>query len=460
MIYIGDPTEEQQTNNRQKDNQQDTRIDSLQSAVDELNAQVYEISVALDAISESIDDKYDAQTQTLMAALTSKIDELTEYLATVVRTAQVNADVGNFKYLAATASATLSGLSADVATITQKAIVKDAEIKTLEADEIDADALNATIANLETANINLLNVTSFVVTELTVEKLTAEEIEAESAKIKDIEANKINTRNITGKEWRTPISTPNNDQLLHIVIPKYSGVVQVQTMDDELSLTIFNNGSVAYNEKDDFLYRVDRDENNINVYLANIGDTINYRILYIGSESYTESYSEIVDKTLYEKNIESLSGVLFLDDSGEVSVVGDYQKKITGAASTITENDLAKNLVMVTDNDGKAGVENVTRTELLALRGITSNVQEQLDEKQDKTLSNDVTLGGHIYDTVESALAAVVSVLNALITDDIIYNEAEEELIFPYNSIIYDNEELTVTGFNVSVVGEEITFTR
>lgn len=459
MIYIGDPTE-QQTNNRQKDNQQDTRIDSLQSAVDELNAQVYEISVALDAISESIDDKYDAQTQTLMAALTSKIDELTEYLATVVSTAQVNADVGNFKYLAATISTTLSGLSADVATITQKAIVKDAEIETLEADSIDADELSATIANLETANINLLNVTSFVVTALTVEKLTAEEIEAESAAIKDIEADKINTRNITGKEWHTPISTPNNAQLLHIIIPKYSGVVQVQTMDDELSLTIFNNGSVAYNEKDDFLYRVNRDENNVNVYLANIGDTINYRILYIGSESYTESYSEIVDKTLYEKNIESLSGVLFLNDSGEVSVVGDYQKKITGAASTITENDLAKNLVMVTDNDGKAGVENVTRTELLALRGITSNVQEQLDEKQDKTLSTDVTLGGHVYETVESALAAVVSVLNALITDDIIYNEAEEELIFPYNSIIYDNDELTVTGFNVTVVGEEITFTR
>lgn len=420
MIYIGDPTE-QQTNNRQKDNQQDTRIDSLQSAVDELNAQVYEISVALDAISEGIDDKYNAQTQTLMAALTSKINELTEYLATVVSTAQVNADVGNFKYLAATVSATLSGLSADVATITQKAIVKDAEIETLEADSIDADALNATIANLETANINLLNVTSFVVTALTVEKLTAEEIEAESAKIKDIEADKINTRNITGKEWRTPISTPNNAQLLHIFIPKYKGVVQMQTQEDEFSLTILNDSAMSYNQNGEIIYRVEKQDNGIDVYLHNLGDTVNYRILHIGSEAFLTEWSEIVYKSPYDQNISGDSGTLFFSSNG---------------------------IIQAEDLD--------------ALSGIRGNIQAQIDLKQNVALATPLVLNGGTYTTVEGILFAMNAVLNGILTDDIIYNEAAEELIFPFTSIHYDveSEEIDISGFNVEYENEELRFTR
>ena len=420
MIYIGDPTE-QQTNNRQKDNQQDTRIDSLQSAVDELNAQVYEISVALDAISESIDDKYDAQTQTLMAALTSKIDELTEYLATVVSTAQVNADIGNFKYFATTVSATLSGLSADVATITQKAIVKDAEIETLEADSIDADELSATIANLETANINLLNVTSFVVTALTVENLTAEEIEAESAAIKDIEANRINTRNISGKEWHTPISTPNNEQLLHIFIRKYKGVVQMQTEEDEFNLTILNDAALSYNQNGQIIYRVERQENGIDVYLQNLGDTVNYRILHIGSESFMEEWSEIVYKSPYEQNVTSGAGTLFF-----------------------------------------YGNDVISADELDYLEGLRGNIQEQIDLKQNQALPSTIVLNCVPYDSIESLLEAMNGVLNGLLAKDIIYNEQSEELIFPYNSIFYDSqtEELTVSGFNVTYDGENIQFSR
>ena len=459
MIVIGNNTNIETQNNK-KDSQQDTRIDSLQTAVDSLNAQVSAINASITAINASIEDKYSAQTQTLMSALTSQIEALSSSIASVVSTTQISASIGNFERLAATISATITSLSADIATITEKATIEEAEINSLDVNTVNAETFEGGIANLETANINLLNVTSFVVTTLTVEDLNAEKVNAGNIDADVVESDKVKTDNITGKEWQTPISTPDNTELLRIAIPEYNGVIQLQTMDDELSLTLFNNGAAAYNEKADYIYRVERDGNNTNVYLANIGDTINYRLLYIGSEDYAESYSEIVDKTNYQKNIEDLAGLLFFDDSGGVSIAGDYQKKITGAASTITENNLAKNLVMVTDGDGKAGVENVTCDELRALQGITRNVQEQLDEKQDKALSVDVTLGGHTYGTVESALAAVVSVLNALITDDIIYNESEEELIFPYNSISYDNEELTVTGFNVSVVEEEITFTR
>ncbi len=459
MIVIGKKTN-METQDNKKDSQQDTRIDSLQTAVDSLNAQVSAINASITAINASIEDKYSAQTQTLMSALTSQINALSDSLSSVVSTARVSADIGNFERMAVTLVATISNVTADILKVTNKAEIESADVENLNADNGTVTSLNAQLAMIQEATVTLLHIADFTAQTIISDSVTSETVTADSVFSDNVESEEINARNISGKEWQTPISTPDNTELLEIAIPKYNGVIQLQTMDDKLSLTLFNNGAAAYNEKADYIYRVERDENNINVYLANIGDTINYRLLYIGSEDYAESHSEIVDKTNYQKNIEDFAGLLFFDDSGGVSTAGDYQKKITGAASTITENNLAKNLVMVTDDDGKAGVENVTRDELRALQGVTGNIQEQLDEKQDKALSVDVTLGGHTYGTVESALAAVVSVLNALITDDIIYIEAEEELIFPYNSISYDNEELTVTGFNVSVVGEEITFTR
>lgn len=60
------------------------------------------------------------------------------------------------------------------------------------------------------------------------------------------------------------------------------------------------------------------------------------------------------------------------------------QDKITGAATTITDNNLTASHALVSDSNGKVTVSDVTSTELGYLDGVTSNVQIQLDKKLEK----------------------------------------------------------------------------
>lgn len=60
------------------------------------------------------------------------------------------------------------------------------------------------------------------------------------------------------------------------------------------------------------------------------------------------------------------------------------QDVIVGAASTITEDNLATDRVLISNSSGKVAVSNVTSTELGYLDGVTSNVQTQLDKKLEK----------------------------------------------------------------------------
>lgn len=420
MIVIGN-TEQAQAQNNKKDSQQDTRLDSLQTAVDSLNSQVSAINASIQAINASIDDKYSAQTQTLMSALSSQIEALSSSLASVVSTAQVSANIGNFERLAATISATITSLSAEIAIITEKATVEEAEINTLDVNTANVGTLAAVVANLETVNAELLNVTSFVVTTLTVENLSAENVDAENIDADVVDSDKVKTRNITGKEWHTPISTPNNEQLLHIFIPKYKGVIQLQTEEDEFNLTILNDSALSFCQSGDIIYRIERQENGIDVYLQNLGDTVNYRILHIGSESFMEEWSEILYKSPYEQNVSGSSDTLFF-----------------------TGNNI------------------ITTEELENLEGLRGNIQEQIDLKQNQALPSTIVLNGVPYDSIESLLEAMNGVLNGLLAKDIIYNEQSEELNFPYNSISYNSqtEELTVSGFNEIYDGENLQFSR
>ena len=57
------------------------------------------------------------------------------------------------------------------------------------------------------------------------------------------------------------------------------------------------------------------------------------------------------------------------------------QDKITGAATTITDDNLTASHALVSDANGKVAVSDVTSTELGYLDGVTSNVQTQLDKK-------------------------------------------------------------------------------
>lgn len=57
------------------------------------------------------------------------------------------------------------------------------------------------------------------------------------------------------------------------------------------------------------------------------------------------------------------------------------QASITGAATSITGNNLTASRVLVSNSSGKVGVSAVTSTELGYLDGVTSNIQTQLNNK-------------------------------------------------------------------------------
>lgn len=61
--------------------------------------------------------------------------------------------------------------------------------------------------------------------------------------------------------------------------------------------------------------------------------------------------------------------------------LGNKQDKVTGAATTIVSDDLAKGVVLVSSNAGKVAASDITTTELGYLDGVTSNVQTQLNAK-------------------------------------------------------------------------------
>ena len=63
---------------------------------------------------------------------------------------------------------------------------------------------------------------------------------------------------------------------------------------------------------------------------------------------------------------------------------------ITGAASTIKDDDLTQNRAVISDADGKIAVSDVTATELSYLDGVTSSIQTQLNNKVEK-LSTSIT---------------------------------------------------------------------
>ena len=61
-----------------------------------------------------------------------------------------------------------------------------------------------------------------------------------------------------------------------------------------------------------------------------------------------------------------------------------FQSRVTGGASTITDNDLTAGRALVSDSNGKVSASDITSTVLGYLSGLTSNAQTQLNGKQGK----------------------------------------------------------------------------
>lgn len=298
-----------------KDKQQDIKIADLQAAVDELNTQIDAISTTLGNLSVSIDDKYAAQTQTLMNALTAQINSLSSALESALTTGQLTAQIANIERLIVTVSAGFVALEAETAKI-ESLEAEDIESDSVKADSAEIQTLSAEKAVFNEATITLLNMLALTVQSLTADTASIKEVTAEKINSEKIETDLLNAEHIAGGAWHTPISTPDNTELLHISIPRYNGMAQLQTEDNEFNVSILNNYLVSYNQRGEYLYRIERKDESVDIYLQNIGDTVNYRVLFVGSETNGTVTSELVDKTAYRQTITDFAGVLSLESRG------------------------------------------------------------------------------------------------------------------------------------------------
>ena len=100
-------------------------------------------------------------------------------------------------------------------------------------------------------------------------------------------------------------------------------------------------------------------------------------------------------------------GVPVLDENGKLPAEVTGNIEVTGAASTIMENNLTANRAVISNANGKVAVSPVTSTELGQLSGVTSNVQTQLGNKL-STSGGNVT--GSIHFTNSDGTRAISKV--------------------------------------------------
>ena len=312
MIVIDNDTLPAQGRDRQKDNQQDTKLDSLQSAVDALNDQVSAINASIQAINTSIDDKYAAQTQTLMSALTNQINALSSSLETLVNTQQMTAKNGTFETLSAAVSAIIKSLNATSATIAETLNVRTITALVVGSDNVNADNLTANLAQLERAIIGTVEISEFIIGTLRADSVIAGEAEIETLESKDIKTEKLSAKYIGGTEKHEVIGEPDNTELLEVSVPFYRGIQQLIDDYKQISITINDNNFITWTESVNNLYKIAVDSQLKKILLYFKADEgyfpAVFNVLRIGAPESEVITSRIVDRTDYRQNVLTKQG--------------------------------------------------------------------------------------------------------------------------------------------------------
>lgn len=123
-----------------------------------------------------------------------------------------------------------------------------------------------------------------------------------------------------------------------------------------------------------------------------------------------------------------------------------YQPIITGAATTITEDDLTPNQVLISDDLGKVAVTGITVTELLSLSGITGNIQEQINNITNLPPTSEVIVkegfefvSGNTFTLAESPIDIDSVFINGQYIPEDYYSFSGSTVTFN-NDIIFDVE--------------------
>lgn len=87
------------------------------------------------------------------------------------------------------------------------------------------------------------------------------------------------------------------------------------------------------------------------------------------------------------------------------ALVDAKQDVITGAATTITDNNLTANRALTSNSNGKVDVATTTTTELNYVHGVTSAIQTQLNNKASTALDNLSSDGQMIIDSANGTIS-------------------------------------------------------
>lgn len=144
------------------------------------------------------------------------------------------------------------------------------------------------------------------------------------------------------------------------------------------------------------------------------------------------------------------------DQTDLQQVLDGKQSTITGASTTIIDNDLTAGRALISDNSGKVATSSITTSKLGYLSDVTSNIQVQINEKYDASnpagyisgiTNSDVTtaLGYTPYNASnpeEYISSASISSLTDVNLTNVANNQA---LLYNFTTQTWENKDVTIT---------------
>ena len=128
------------------------------------------------------------------------------------------------------------------------------------------------------------------------------------------------------------------------------------------------------------------------------------------------------------------------------TLYGYIKSKMTGAISSVIDTNLSNNKAIISSSVGKVTTSNVTSTELGYLQNADSNIQDQLNNKQNKlTAGNNITISGDLIsakDTTYTAGDNITITGNSISAKDTTYTAGDN---------------ITITGGSISATDTTYT---
>jgi hypothetical protein len=144
--------------------------------------------------------------------------------------------------------------------------------------------------------------------------------------------------------------------------------------------------------------------------------------------------------------------------NGVISATGGGSTNITGGASTIVTQNLTSNRALISNGSGKVAVSAVTSTELGYLDGVTSSIQNQINNKQNTItggastiLSTNLT-GSRVLISNGSGKVAVSTITFAELS-------YLDNVSSPIQTQLNNKQNLLIPGSGISIINNTISAT-